>query len=146
MCRTTRIIISLLLQALTSYMTKRAPAEYMENLTPKYCKWFEHCLRMPNMRCQSIIVAPGCRRLIADSDYLSALHRPNLTQNWDKIEGIAENGIVTSKGNLCSWHTFSTYRSNACVGHIPFDIIITATGFVTASHLRHDLRAHIFIK
>lgn len=90
-------ISRLLAKALTSYMTKRAPAEYMENLTPKY--------------------SPGCRRLIADSDYLSALHRPNLTQNWDKIEGIAENGIVTSKG------------------HIPFDIIITATGFVTDKYL-----------
>ena len=106
MCRTTHIIISLLLQALTSYMTKRAPAEYMENLTPKYCKYSERHLRMPNMRCQSIIVAPGCRRLIADSDYLSALHRPNLTQNWDKIEGIAEDGIVTSKG------MFLKYNSN----------------------------------
>lgn len=88
-----------LARTLRSYITNRAPAEYVDKLIPKY--------------------PPGCRRLIPGTDYLGALHRPNLTQNWDKIEGIAEDGIVTSQGRL------------------PFDVIITATGFVTDKYPVH---------
>ncbi|KAF4615529.1 hypothetical protein D9613_003507 [Agrocybe pediades] len=54
----------------------------------------------------------GCKRIIFDTGYTSALHRPNLDLNWDGIEKIVENGVVTKKGET-----------------IPLDVLIFATGF-----------------
>ncbi|TFY83518.1 hypothetical protein EWM64_g500 [Hericium alpestre] len=78
------------------YIKALSPAEYVDELTPSY--------------------SPGCKRFILDAGYLKALHRPNLILNWDGIERIAENGIVTKKGE-----------------HLPFDVIIYATGFQVAA-------------
>ncbi|KAI0034043.1 FAD/NAD-P-binding domain-containing protein [Vararia minispora EC-137] len=78
-----------------SYIKAHAPREYHEKLIPDY--------------------AVGCTRIIRDPEYLSSLHRPNNRQNWDGIERITEDGIVTQKGG----------------DHLPFDVIIFATGFVT---------------
>jgi hypothetical protein len=57
---------------------------------------------------------PGCKRLIIGHSYLQALHRPNLTINWDGIAEIVPEGIRTKTGET-----------------LPFDVIIFATGFVT---------------
>jgi cation diffusion facilitator CzcD-associated flavoprotein CzcO len=46
----------------------------------------------------SRILAPGCKRLMIDNNYLSALSRPNLTPIFDRITKFTENGILTSKG------------------------------------------------
>jgi hypothetical protein len=53
-----------------------------------------HVIPKPPIR----LSAPGCKRLIVDSNYLSALSRPNLTPNFDGISKIMENGILTNKG------------------------------------------------
>ncbi|KAF8896192.1 hypothetical protein BD779DRAFT_1668027 [Infundibulicybe gibba] len=54
----------------------------------------------------------GCKRVIFDTDYLASLHKPNMTLNWDGIKSITEGGILTKTGT-----------------EIPFDVIITTTGF-----------------
>ncbi|EAU81842.2 monooxygenase [Coprinopsis cinerea okayama7 len=74
------------------YMTRAAPSEELPNLFPKF--------------------PMGCKRIIFDTGYLPALHRPNLHLNWDGIDSIVENGIVTKKSEF-----------------LPFDVIIFATGF-----------------
>jgi len=56
--------------------------------------------------------APGCKRIIIDSDYLACLHRNNVSLNWDGIDSIVESGIRMGSGET-----------------IPFDVIIFATGF-----------------
>jgi hypothetical protein len=72
--------------------------------------------------------APGCKRLMVDSNYLSALLRPNLTPNFDGISKITENGILTNKGKILTFidHLFT----KPLIGeHMTFDVIIFATGF-----------------
>lgn len=56
--------------------------------------------------------APGCKRIIVDPDYLSCLNRPNVSLNWEPIEGIVENGIKLKSGEVKE-----------------FDVIIFGTGF-----------------
>jgi cation diffusion facilitator CzcD-associated flavoprotein CzcO len=48
--------------------------------------------------CLIVVLAIGCKRIIIDTDYLAALHRPNVDLNWDGIQEIVEDGIVTKKG------------------------------------------------
>lgn len=43
-------------------------------------------------------LAAGCKRLLIDSDYLSALHQDNVTMNWEGISSIVPDGIITQKG------------------------------------------------
>ncbi|KAF7353949.1 hypothetical protein MVEN_01081300 [Mycena venus] len=54
----------------------------------------------------------GCKRVIFDTNFLGALRRPNLKLNWDGIQSICEDGIITKKGEKLS-----------------FDVLIYATGF-----------------
>ncbi|KXN83416.1 4-hydroxyacetophenone monooxygenase [Leucoagaricus sp. SymC.cos] len=79
-------------KATTSYIKAAAPKEYHEKLIPKY--------------------PIGCKRIIFDTDFCIALHRPNLDLNWDGIEKFVEDGILTKKGEK-----------------IPFDIVIFGTGY-----------------
>ncbi|KAJ7184677.1 hypothetical protein C8R46DRAFT_465199 [Mycena filopes] len=74
------------------YIGKTAPKEEIEHLIPKY--------------------KLGCKRVIFDTNFLAALHRPNLSLNWDGIQSICEDGIITNTGQK-----------------LPFDVIIFATGF-----------------
>ncbi|KAF8161885.1 hypothetical protein BJ912DRAFT_865240 [Pholiota molesta] len=77
----------------TWYMTSSAPKKYREKIIPKY--------------------PLGCKRVIFDAKYLSALHRPNLDINYEGIETIVEDGILTKTGE-----------------HVPLDVLIFATGYV----------------
>ncbi|KAJ6565930.1 hypothetical protein DFH09DRAFT_1034740 [Mycena vulgaris] len=74
------------------YIMRTAPKEDLKHLIPSY--------------------SLGCKRVIFDTHFLSALYRPNLSLNWDGIHSIAEDGIVTKKGEK-----------------LAFDVIIFATGF-----------------
>lgn len=46
-------------------------------------------------------IAMGCRRVVIDSGYFDALHKPNVKMTTDAIEKFTENGIVTNKGESC---------------------------------------------
>ncbi|KAJ7612176.1 hypothetical protein FB45DRAFT_843471 [Roridomyces roridus] len=76
------------------YISQTAPAEYVPHLIPNYTL--------------------GCKRLLFDNNYLAALHRPNLSLNWEGIQKVEEGGLVTRKGEK-----------------MPFDVMIFATGFVS---------------
>ncbi|KAJ7232049.1 hypothetical protein B0H12DRAFT_1029168, partial [Mycena haematopus] len=75
-----------------NYIVTTAPKEGLEHLIPKY--------------------SLGCKRVIFDTNFLASLHRPNLKLNWDGIQSITEDGIITKKGEKLS-----------------FDVLIFATGF-----------------
>ncbi|KAJ3574820.1 hypothetical protein NP233_g1506 [Leucocoprinus birnbaumii] len=79
-------------KAMSSYIRHAAPKEYVDKLIPNY--------------------SPGCKRIIVDPDYLKSLHRPNVSVNWDGIEGIVEEGIKLKTGEV-----------------IPLDIIVFGTGY-----------------
>jgi len=55
----------------------------------------------------------GCKRIIFDPNYLVTLHRPNLSLNWDGIQSICADGIITKNGEK-----------------LDFDVMIFATGFI----------------
>ncbi|KAJ7184662.1 hypothetical protein C8R46DRAFT_464998 [Mycena filopes] len=74
------------------YIVQTAPKQDLEHLVPKY--------------------SLGCKRMIFDTNFLGALHQPNLSLNWDGIQSICEDGIITKTGQKLS-----------------FDVIIFATGF-----------------
>ncbi|KAG1754587.1 hypothetical protein EDB19DRAFT_1667194 [Suillus lakei] len=80
---------------LTWYMQRTAPAKFHDKLIPTY--------------------PPGCKRLILDSNYLAALHQPNVDLNWTGIQEIVEDGIVLKTGDK-----------------VPLDAIIFGTGFYLA--------------
>lgn len=80
---------------LTWYMRRTAPAKYHDNLIPTY--------------------PPGCKRLVLDSNYLAALHQPNVDLHWAGIQEIVEDGIVLKTGEKVS-----------------LDAIIFGTGFYLA--------------
>ncbi|KAF8162664.1 hypothetical protein B0H34DRAFT_289614 [Crassisporium funariophilum] len=84
-----RRIITMVAKA---YIKHNAPKEYLSALIPSF--------------------PLGCKRVIFDTDYLAALHRPNLDLNWDGIEAIVEEGVLTKKGE-----------------RIPCDVLIFATGY-----------------
>ncbi|KAG1827114.1 FAD/NAD(P)-binding domain-containing protein [Suillus subaureus] len=85
----------MMITVLTWYMRRTAPAKYHDNLIPTY--------------------PPGCKRLVLDSNYLAALHQPNVDLNWTGIQEIVEDGIVLKTGNK-----------------VPLDAIIFGTGFYLA--------------
>ncbi|KZV71882.1 FAD/NAD-P-binding domain-containing protein [Peniophora sp. CONT] len=89
-------------KSLTRYIMAMAPKEYASKMTPDY--------------------APGCRRIILDNDYLSSLHRPNITPVFHGVGSIAEDGIIGEDGV-----------------HRPCDVIIYATGFVVDKY-RTEIR------
>jgi len=68
-------------------------------------------------------IAPGCRRIIIDPDYLACLHRPNVTLRWDGVDSLVEEGIKVKTGEI-----------------IPLDIVIFATGY---SRVRLQLVYHV---
>ncbi|KAF7353947.1 hypothetical protein MVEN_01081000 [Mycena venus] len=74
------------------YIVRTAPKDQLDHLVPTY--------------------SLGCKRMIFDTNFLGALHRPNLKLNWDGIQSICEDGIITKTGEKLS-----------------FDVIIFATGF-----------------
>lgn len=84
----------------TFYIKTFAPKEYHNKLIPTY--------------------KVGCRRLIFNSFYLESLHRPNMRLNWDGIDSIVEDGIITKKGEKFT-----------------FDVIILSTGFITDDYPLH---------
>ncbi|KAL4250045.1 FAD-binding Monooxygenase Superfamily protein [Abortiporus biennis] len=77
---------------LTKQMTALAPQKYHDTIIPDF--------------------PVGCKRIVFGASYLKALHRPNMEINYDGIQEISEDGIVTKKGIKMS-----------------FDVIIYATGF-----------------
>lgn len=85
---------------LIKYITHTSPPEYHDKLIPEYTL--------------------GCKRILLDSNYLAALHRPNVRLNWDGIEAINRTGIITKTGDS-----------------IPLDILIFATGYVTDDYPLH---------
>lgn len=96
----TRFLHSKIKKARIEYIRQMAPKEYHDQLIPSY--------------------KLGCKRLIFDTDYLTALHRPNLSLNWDGIESIVEDGIITKKGEMLS-----------------FDVLIFSTGYVADDYPLH---------
>ncbi|EKM83294.1 hypothetical protein AGABI1DRAFT_111719, partial [Agaricus bisporus var. burnettii JB137-S8] len=85
-----------------NYIKSNAPAEYCDQLIPTF--------------------PIGCKRVIFDTGFLDALHRPNLSLIGDGIDKFVADGIVTKKGDK-----------------LPFDVIIFATGFA-ADKFPLDLR------
>ena len=82
----------LVLKLLTKYLKDNAPKEYHDRLIPSY--------------------PPGCKRIIVDPGYLQALHRPNVSLEWNGIEEVLEDGVRLKSGEF-----------------VPLDIIIFGTGF-----------------
>ncbi|KAL0565023.1 hypothetical protein V5O48_017008 [Marasmius crinis-equi] len=87
------LLRSLTRMTLKKYIMDTAPKKYHDKLIPPYTL--------------------GCKRVIFDTDYLKCLHRPNVDMNWDGIQSITDDGIITQKGEK-----------------LPFDVLIFATGFV----------------
>ncbi|KAG1906692.1 uncharacterized protein F5891DRAFT_1003450 [Suillus fuscotomentosus] len=87
-------------EAMTKYILNKAPSRYHDRMIPDYL--------------------PGCKRTVANSGFLDVLHRPNLTLNFDGIDNIAENGIITKTGEM-----------------LPFDVIVYATGFISDRYPMH---------
>ena len=61
-------------------------------------------------------LAPGCKRIVVDPGYLKALHRPNITLNFDGVKSLVKEGIKTGSGEV-----------------VPLDVIILGTGFAFVS-------------
>jgi hypothetical protein len=40
----------------------------------------------------------GCKRIVFDAGYLKAMHKPNMSMNFDGIQSIVEDGIITKTG------------------------------------------------
>lgn len=80
------------ISASKDYIIRTAPKDQLENLVPTY--------------------SLGCKRMIFDTNFLGSLYRPNLKLNWDGIQAICANEIITKKGEK-----------------LLFDVIIFATGF-----------------
>ncbi|OCH87249.1 FAD/NAD-binding domain-containing protein [Obba rivulosa] len=74
------------------YIKSKTPEKYHDRLMPDY--------------------PMGCKRLVLDTGYLTAMHRENLELNWDGIAEVTETGIRTRKGES-----------------LPFDVIIFSTGY-----------------
>ncbi|KAJ7831696.1 hypothetical protein B0H14DRAFT_3713210, partial [Mycena olivaceomarginata] len=81
------------------YIVCTTPKEQLKDLVPTY--------------------SLGCKRMIFDTNFLGALHRPNLKLNWDGIQLICEDGIINKKVNHGE--------------KLTFDVLIFATGFTVSS-------------
>ncbi|KZP17198.1 FAD/NAD-binding domain-containing protein [Athelia psychrophila] len=79
-------------QALLGHLHHNCPDEYREAMTPDF--------------------PPGCKRLLADSGYLSTLNRPNVSLKFGGVSRLTSTGVETKQGE-----------------QIPFDVVIFATGF-----------------
>ncbi|TFK40444.1 hypothetical protein BDQ12DRAFT_648979 [Crucibulum laeve] len=80
------------------YMTRVTPKQYHDKIFPSY--------------------PLGCKRMLFDTGYLPALHRPSLELNFDGISAIDETSILTAKGK------------SPLSERLAFDAIITGTGFI----------------
>ncbi|KAK7054753.1 hypothetical protein VNI00_003216 [Paramarasmius palmivorus] len=80
------------------YIEKMAPKDKVEELVPKY--------------------PVGCKRIIIDPDYLTALGRPNVELTWSPIECVAPDGLKLRSGEV-----------------VPLDVIIFGTGYSIESGL-----------
>ncbi|KAF8888353.1 hypothetical protein BD779DRAFT_1623853 [Infundibulicybe gibba] len=81
-----------LTKTLRNYILAKAPEKHHKHITPTYTL--------------------GCKRVILDTNYTNTLHKPNMDINWDGIDRIAEDGIITKTGEK-----------------LAFDVMIFATGF-----------------
>jgi cation diffusion facilitator CzcD-associated flavoprotein CzcO len=101
-------------QTLVDYIKKEAPKEYHNELIPDFRMQTSHfaCRKLYEELMLVSCIAPGCKRVIVDRDYLKSLHRPNVNLNWTPIETVVEEGLKLKTGEV-----------------IPLDIIIFATGF-----------------
>ncbi|KAH9483680.1 Baeyer-Villiger monooxygenase [Psilocybe cubensis] len=93
-----------------------APKEEVKNLIPNYGMFrvsFCFSLTVP-LTCVCAFAAPGCKRIIVDPGYLSALKQPNVNIRWDAIDRIVEKGIQMKSGEF-----------------VPLDVIIFSTGYLT---------------
>ncbi|KAH7929753.1 FAD/NAD(P)-binding domain-containing protein [Leucogyrophana mollusca] len=86
-------VSKLVKMAFTKYMKDTAPTQYQDALIPSY--------------------PPGCKRIIVDPGYLSALHQPNVDLVWEGVAEIVEEGVKLKNGES-----------------IPLDIVILGTGFL----------------
>ncbi|KAJ7689782.1 hypothetical protein B0H17DRAFT_1065875 [Mycena rosella] len=77
----------------TEYIRATAPQSDLAHLIPNY--------------------EMGCKRVILDTNFLPSLHRPNMSLNWDGIQSICTEGLITKTGDK-----------------LEFDVMIFATGFV----------------
>ncbi|KAF2146170.1 uncharacterized protein K452DRAFT_324192 [Aplosporella prunicola CBS 121167] len=80
------------------YIHSKAPQKYHDVLVPDF--------------------ELGCKRKIADPDYLEVLHQSNVELISEGIQSITENGIVSSSGRVDE-----------------YDIIVLATGFKVSQFL-----------
>jgi cation diffusion facilitator CzcD-associated flavoprotein CzcO len=80
------------------YIYTKAPQKYHEILVPDF--------------------ELGCKRKIADPDYLESLHRPNIELIPEGLQKITADGIVSSSGRVDE-----------------YDIIVLATGFKVSQFL-----------
>ncbi|KAL4250035.1 FMO family protein [Abortiporus biennis] len=95
----------LVLDADDNSFIKRKIVESAVNTIKRYAPEKYHSRIIPNY-------PMGCKRIIFGTGYLEALRRPNMDINYDGIQQIVEDGIITKKGES-----------------EPFDVIIFATGF-----------------
>ncbi len=47
----------------------------------------------------------GCKRILFDTNYLASLHQPNVSLYSGAAEEIAEDGLITSNGELTKRNT-----------------------------------------
>lgn len=96
----------------------------MENLIPNYGNTRE-IIQYWNTNWPWLQLAPGCKRIIADPQYLKSLNRPNVSLKWDAIEAIVEDGIKLKTGAF-----------------VPLDVIIFGTGYsLVCIHMNHEFLA-----
>ncbi|KAJ7656021.1 hypothetical protein DFH06DRAFT_1269536 [Mycena polygramma] len=98
------------LQGRKNYIKRTAPKGELEHLIPKYNTYPQPPIQLHPAE---FWVGIGCKRITFDTNFLEALHRPNMKLNWDGIQSISEDGIITKKGQKLS-----------------FDVIIFGTGFI----------------
>jgi hypothetical protein len=111
-----------------------APKKDVEHLIPNYGMQ-QRPSNYTTLISYMYILALGCKRMIFDTNFLGALHRPNLMLNWDGIQSISEDGIITKKGLKPAGHALSYLTRSSPGEKLPFDVMIFATGFTAVSEL-----------
>lgn len=86
------------------YLYDTCPKEYQQAMLPKHSTSpLPHFIFVFNTLTSGLrLTAAGCKRLMMDDGYLSSLHRPNLTPQFDGILRITESGIKTNNGWIFS--------------------------------------------